>query len=110
MLLAFIFVLFEFVHFFPFQCVQLFYSTIILNDITDKKANSPHIAITGPTVSGKSYLAKFIFFLSVLMNGKGLYVDPKSEFFNRIMEVINHPLYYDSILKNSSRWKNSHLH
>ncbi|WP_447382699.1 hypothetical protein [Enterococcus faecalis] len=25
-------------------------------------------------------MAKFIFFLSVLMNGKGLYVDPKSEF------------------------------
>ncbi|EAC4461050.1 DUF87 domain-containing protein [Listeria monocytogenes] len=65
------------------------------NDIADKKANSPHIAITGPTGNGKSYLAKFIFFLSVLMNGKGLYVDPKSEFFDWIMEVINHPLYQE---------------
>ncbi|EAA0185236.1 DUF87 domain-containing protein [Listeria monocytogenes] len=65
------------------------------NDIADKKANSPHIAITGPTGNGKSYLAKFIFFLSVLMNGKGLYVDPKSEFFDWIMAVINNPVYQE---------------
>ncbi|EOH8750062.1 ATP-binding protein [Enterococcus faecalis] len=63
------------------------------SDIADKKANSPHIAITGPTGNGKSYLAKFVFFLSVLMKGKGLYVDPKSEFFDWIMEVINDPVY-----------------
>jgi hypothetical protein len=58
------------------------------SDIADKKANSPHIAITGPTGNGKSYLAKFIFFIYVLMKGKGLYVDPKSEFFDWIMQVI----------------------
>ncbi|EAF4531608.1 DUF87 domain-containing protein [Listeria monocytogenes serotype 1/2a] len=62
------------------------------NDIADKKANSPHIAITGPTGNGKSYLAKFIFFIYSLMKGKGLYVDPKSEFFDWIMQVINNPV------------------
>lgn len=65
------------------------------NDISDKKANSPHIAITGPTGNGKSYLAKFIFILSVLMNGKGLYIDPKSEFFDWINEVIQNPIYQE---------------
>ena len=61
------------------------------NDIADKKANSPHIAITGPTGNGKSYLAKFIFFIYILMKGKGLYVDPKSEFFDWIIQVIQNP-------------------
>lgn len=61
------------------------------SDIADKKANSPHIAITGPTGNGKSYLAKLIFFIYCLLKGKALYVDPKSEFFDWIMEVVNNP-------------------
>lgn len=61
------------------------------SDIADKKANSPHVAITGPTGNGKSYLAKFIFFIYVLLKGKGLYVDPKSEFFDWIKEVLDNP-------------------
>jgi hypothetical protein len=61
--------------------------------VLGKVSDSPHIAITGPTGGGKSFLAKFLFVLSSYMKGKGLYVDPKSEFKKWILRVINNKKY-----------------
>lgn len=61
--------------------------------VLGKVSDSPHIAITGPTGGGKSFLAKFLFVLSSYMKGRGLYVDPKSEYKKWILRVINNKKY-----------------
>ena len=62
-------------------------------DIAGKASSSPHIAITGPTGGGKSFLAKLIFFYCSLLKGKGLYIDPKSEYKEWLMKVEQNPYY-----------------
>lgn len=67
----------------------VFYHPFLASEqVLGKVSDSPHIAITGPTGGGKSFLAKFLFVFSSLMKGKGLYVDPKSEFKKWVMRVI----------------------
>lgn len=58
-----------------------------------KMENSPHIAITGSTGGGKSFLAKLIFMYFTMMIGKGLYIDPKSELRKWFGRVIDNPYY-----------------
>lgn len=58
-----------------------------------KLENSPHIAITGSTGGGKSFLAKMIFMYFTMMIGKGLYIDPKSELKKWFGRVIENPYY-----------------
>lgn len=53
--------------------------------------DSPHIAITGETGKGKSYLTKIIFFYLSLMKGKVLYIDPKQEVRDQFNVTINDP-------------------
>lgn len=62
-------------------------------DVAGKASSSPHIAITGPTGGGKSFLAKLIFFYCSLLKGKGLYIDPKSEYKKWLMKVVENPYY-----------------
>lgn len=64
-------------------------------DVAGKASSSPHIAITGPTGGGKSFLAKLIFFYCSLLHGKGLYIDPKSEYKEWLMKVVNNPYYQE---------------
>lgn len=62
-------------------------------NVSGKISNSPHIALTGPTGGGKSFLAKMILFYCSLMKGKGLYIDPKSEYKEWILKVVDSPYY-----------------
>lgn len=64
-------------------------------EVSGKASSSPHIAITGPIGGGKSFLAKLIFFYCSLFNGKGLYIDPKSEYKKWLMKVVNNPYYQE---------------
>ncbi|EGO8564630.1 DUF87 domain-containing protein [Enterococcus faecalis] len=64
-------------------------------EVAGKASSSPHIAITGPTGGGKSFLAKLIFFYCSLLNGKGLYIDPKSEYRKWLMKVVENPYYQE---------------
>lgn len=73
---------------------RVFYNPFLASEqVLGKASDSPHIAITGPTGGGKSFLAKFLFVLSSYMKGKGLYVDPKSEFKKWIRRVQKNPTY-----------------
>jgi len=65
-------------------------------EVAGKASSSPHIAITGPTGGGKSFLAKLIFFYCSLFNGKGLYIDPKSEYKKWLMKVVDNPYYQEN--------------
>lgn len=72
------------------------------NENIKKISDSPHISITGKTGSGKSFLMKLLFYISMLFNVKVLYFDPKNEFQlwqNKIInnkEVVNqYPLFID---------------
>ncbi|MGC3435248.1 ATP-binding protein [Enterococcus faecalis] len=64
-------------------------------EVAGKASSSPHIAITGPTGGGKSFLAKLIFFYCSLLTGKGLYIDPKSEYKKWLMKVADNPYYQE---------------
>lgn len=64
-------------------------------DVAGKASSSPHIAITGPTGGGKSFLAKLIYFYCSLLNGRGLYVDPKSEYKEWLMKVAKNSYYQE---------------
>lgn len=66
------------------------------SDVAGKASSSPHIAITGPTGGGKSFLAKLIFFYCSLLNGRGLYIDPKSEYREWLLKVANNPYYQEN--------------
>ncbi|MFD1465006.1 ATP-binding protein [Lapidilactobacillus mulanensis] len=52
---------------------------------------SPHIAITGETGKGKSFLSKVLFFYMTLMNAKALYIDPKKEFRKWVSTFLDNP-------------------
>jgi hypothetical protein len=73
----------------------VFFNPLLANqpDVAGKASSSPHIAITGPTGGGKSFLAKLLFFYCSLLVGKGLYIDPKSEYMKWINQVIENPQY-----------------
>jgi len=47
--------------------------------ISKSKTSSPHMAITGQTGKGKSFLVKLIMVYLSMMNAKILYIDPKQE-------------------------------
>lgn len=53
--------------------------------------DSPHIAITGETGKGKSYLTKMLFFYLSYMKGKVLYIDPKQEMREQFLFTANDP-------------------
>lgn len=69
--------------------IVLFHPMIANKGIAGTKTDSPHIAITGKTGKGKSFLAKLIYIQSLMLDVKTLYFDPKSEmqkWFSRITE------------------------
>lgn len=52
---------------------------------------SPHIAVTGETGKGKSFLSKVLFFYMTLMESKALYIDPKKEFRKWVNKFLDDP-------------------
>lgn len=67
--------------------IVLFHPMIANKGIKGTKTDSPHIAITGKTGKGKSFLAKIMYIQSLMLDVKTLYFDPKSEmekWFSRI--------------------------
>lgn len=68
--------------------IVLFNMMIANKDIEGKRTDSPHIAITGETGKGKSYLMKYLWMLSTF-SMKTLYFDPKQEiryWFSKVLE------------------------
>lgn len=57
----------------------LFHPFIANKGIKGAKTDSPHVAITGETGKGKSFLVKLLFFYLTFLKTKVLYIDPKSE-------------------------------
>lgn len=69
--------------------IVLFNPTIANKGIKGAKTDSPHIAVTGETGKGKSFLVKLLFIYMSFMKAKLLYVDPKKEirnWFNKVIE------------------------
>jgi hypothetical protein len=66
----------------------------------------PHIAITGKSGKGKTFLAGLIFLWSQMLAGQSLFIDPKAEKKKVFMEIVNSPYYqqhyplYCEMLKN----------
>lgn len=56
--------------------------------IKGKLTNNGHVAITGETGSGKSFLTKLLFSLHSLLKAQLLYLDPKSEIKKQYMQVL----------------------
>lgn len=68
--------------------------------IKGAKTDSPHIAITGETGQGKSFLVKVLLLNLAMFDVKMLYVDPKQEvrrWFDRALEKENNP-YFKKLL------------
>ncbi|CAK1230389.1 ATP-binding protein [Fructobacillus cardui] len=64
--------------------------------IKGAKTDSPHIAITGETGQGKSFLVKVLLLNLAMFDVKMLYVDPKQEvkrWFNRALETETNPFF-----------------
>lgn len=61
--------------------------------IAGKETKNPHIAVTGGTGFGKSYVAQKLFMYATLMNTKVLYVDPKSALRKHYTECMNDPIF-----------------
>ncbi|TFU31862.1 conjugal transfer protein [Streptococcus acidominimus] len=57
--------------------------------VDGKVTNSPHIAVTGDTGNGKSFLLKLLFVYHSLLRTKCLYIDPKDEIKWQFLEVAN---------------------
>ena len=56
------------------------YNILLANQGQEKAVtDSPHVAITGETGKGKSYLTGMLFFSTALLNCKVLYIDPKNQ-------------------------------
>ena len=67
--------------------IVLYNPTIVNKGLTGSKTDSPHVAVTGETGKGKSYLIKLLhFYLS--FTSKTLYIDPKREVRRRFFDVI----------------------
>ncbi|MEI4334240.1 ATP-binding protein [Streptococcus suis] len=56
-------------------------------DIDGKVTNNPHIAVTGDTGAGKSFLLKLLFVYHSLLRTKSLYIDPKDEIKGQFLSV-----------------------
>ncbi|EPH93265.1 conjugal transfer family protein [Enterococcus faecalis 06-MB-DW-09] len=72
---------------------SVFYNMLVANQgqegaITD----SPHVAITGETGKGKSYLTGLLFFYSSLLDAKVLYIDPKNQVAKQFKRTANDPV------------------
>lgn len=68
--------------------IVLFSPTVANKGVSGALTDSPHIAITGETGKGKSYLMKLLFLYSTFI-AKTLYYDPKREvktWFNKVIE------------------------
>lgn len=88
--------------------IVLFHQMLANKGIIGAKTDSPHIAITGKTGKGKSFLAKLLYIYSLMLDIKTLYFDPKSEMKNWFTKVIEdeesnkqYPLFVD-LLKSIS--------
>lgn len=58
----------------------VFYHPFVANKgIAGAKTDSPHIAVTGETGKGKSFLIKYLFMYLSFLRTKLLYIDPKKE-------------------------------
>ncbi|WP_290032900.1 ATP-binding protein [Ligilactobacillus cholophilus] len=69
--------------------IVLFNPTIANKGIKGAKTDSPHIAVTGETGKGKSFLVKLLFIYMSFMKTRLLYIDPKKEirhWFNQVIE------------------------
>ncbi len=60
-------------------------------DIEGKQTKNPHIAVTGATGEGKSYLSQLIFLLTSMLDVKQLYIDPKRAVRKQFEAVIANP-------------------
>lgn len=70
--------------------------------IKGANTDSPHIAITGETGQGKSFLVKDILLNMAMFEVKLLYVDPKQEvrrWFNRALDKVDNP-YFQELLNS----------
>ena len=72
--------------------VVLFNILVANQGVEKAMTDSPHIAITGETGKGKSYLTKMLFFYSTLLKTKVLYIDPKKEMRKQFTRTINDPI------------------
>lgn len=57
--------------------------------VEDKVTSNPHVAITGETGMGKSFLTKLLFTYHSLLKAKILYVDPKAEMRRQYQKVLD---------------------
>ncbi|MEH7217028.1 ATP-binding protein [Bacillus toyonensis] len=86
--------------------VVLFHPFIANEGIPGAITDSPHIAITGQTGKGKSFLVKLLFMYLTFLKVKVLYIDPKSEmrkWFERAIQTPdiqqNYPLFVEHLQK-----------
>ncbi|MCB5956415.1 ATP-binding protein [Enterococcus sp. CWB-B31] len=99
---------------------------ILSNPFTANKWNeemgtaSPHIAVTGETGMGKTFLVSLLFTFISMLDVKGLFVDPKTEKIKQYQKFLSnaankqkYPYYYDLVSKfhlvtfdpeNSDNW------
>lgn len=71
--------------------VVLFHPFIANEGITGAVTDSPHIAITGQTGKGKTFLVKLLFMYLTFLKVKVLYIDPKSEMKKWFEKAIGNP-------------------
>ncbi|MGG3652589.1 ATP-binding protein [Bacillus pseudomycoides] len=86
--------------------IVLFHPFIANEGIAGATTDSPHIAITGQTGKGKSFLTKLLFMYLTFLDVKVLYIDPKSEmrkWFERVIDdpyiAENYPLFVEHLKK-----------
>ncbi|MCC2441836.1 ATP-binding protein [Bacillus paranthracis] len=71
--------------------IVLFHPMLANKGIKGAFTDSPHIAITGQTGKGKSFLTKLLFMYLTFLNVKVLYIDPKSELKKWFDQAIENP-------------------
>ncbi|QWI47091.1 ATP-binding protein [Bacillus mycoides] len=71
--------------------IVLFHPFIANEGIPGAVTDSPHIAITGQTGKGKSFLVKLLFMYLTFLKVKVLYIDPKSEMKKWFEKAIQNP-------------------